>query len=197
MAYKDPDKQRESYRKRHAKKKDDPDYKQRRKEYEKRYRETHKAEYQAYHREWARKNKDKLKAKFAKWYAENKERNIATRRVWQEKNREHLAEYNQRPDVVARRNDGARKFTILMRELVLAEYGGQCACCGEKHVQFLTIDHTDGNGNQHRKELGMAAGKSFYLWLRRNGFPKDGYRILCMNCNWSRGVYGFCPHVKA
>ena len=196
MAYKDPDKQREWDRKRHAKKKDDPDYKQRRKEYEKRYRETHKEQSRAYQREWARRNKEKLKLKFAKWYAKNKERNAATARAWQEKNKQHVAEYKKRPDVIARHNAWHRSKTVEMRALVIGQYGGICACCRETALQFLTIDHINGNGNEHRRELKMGGGKSFYYWLRRNGYPK-GYQVLCMNCNWSRGVYGFCPHEKA
>lgn len=29
-----------------------------------------------------------------------------------------------------------------------------CACCGEKNIEFLTIDHIDGGGHTHRKLLG-------------------------------------------
>jgi len=69
----------------------------------------------------------------------------------------------------------------------------KCACCGEWRLEFLTLDHIDGGGNQHRKS-GMT-GRKFYLWLKREGFP-PGYRVLCMNCNCSIGFYGYCPHQK-
>lgn len=67
-----------------------------------------------------------------------------------------------------------------------------CDCCGEKFLEFLAIDHINGKGHQHRKEI-KRSGTSFYLWLRANGFPK-GFRVLCHNCNHSYGQYGYCPH---
>jgi hypothetical protein len=76
---------------------------------------------------------------------------------------------------------------------VIGHYGGSCACCGEKHILFLTIDHIDGGGNQHRKSLRLSAGAAFYAWLKRNNFPA-GYRVLCWNCNITTGLYGSCPH---
>jgi len=73
----------------------------------------------------------------------------------------------------------------------------KCACCGDDHVEFLTIDHIDGGGADHRRSLGKGniahGGGSFYPWLARNGYP-PGYRVLCQNCNFSMGVFGYCPH---
>jgi hypothetical protein len=40
----------------------------------------------------------------------------------------------------------------VLREEALTYYGKACACCGEDRVKFLTIDHTNGGGNKHRKE---------------------------------------------
>ena len=71
-------------------------------------------------------------------------------------------------------------------------YGGKCACCGENHEIFLTIDHINGNGNKHRKELG---NQKIYYWLKVHKYP-SGFRVLCMNCNWARGVFGYCPHER-
>jgi hypothetical protein len=31
-------------------------------------------------------------------------------------------------------------------------------------------------------------------FLKREGFPKEGYRFLCSNCNHSLGIHGYCPH---
>ena len=70
-------------------------------------------------------------------------------------------------------------------------YGGKCACCGETEIEFLVIDHINGGGTQHRKEIGK--GDKIYRWLRKNNFP-EGLRVLCANCNQSYGHYGFCPH---
>ena len=43
---------------------------------------------------------------------------------------------------------------------VLRHYSGgsmQCACCGETEVDFLGIDHIDGDGAQHRREVRPSA----------------------------------------
>jgi len=93
----------------------------------------------------------------------------------------HRAELNER-------NKKSRKK---LRHEVLNAYGGLCECCGESHVEFLGVDHIDGGGRKHLAELGGSA--YFYGWLKKNGFP-PGYRILCHNCNFSIGKYGYCPH---
>ncbi|KKN59660.1 hypothetical protein LCGC14_0539870 [marine sediment metagenome] len=76
---------------------------------------------------------------------------------------------------------------------VIEAYGGQCAFCGESHPEFLTIDHINGGGVQHRASLGNGV-TTIYVWLKRQSWPKDEYRLLCANCNcsvkrnkWSRG----------
>jgi hypothetical protein len=67
-----------------------------------------------------------------------------------------------------------------------------CACCGTATLQFLGLDHINGGGNKHRTAL-KKAGFTTELWLRKNNFPA-GFRVLCHNCNLSRGYYGNCPH---
>jgi len=79
---------------------------------------------------------------------------------------------------------------------VFEAYGGAvCACCGERHHEFLSIDHIDGTGPEHRKQMNGSRrnGANLYRWLERNGFP-PGYRVLCMNCNFALGHFGYCPH---
>jgi hypothetical protein len=66
-----------------------------------------------------------------------------------------------------------------------------CACCGESQYEFLSIDHIHGGGYQHMKTIKSNLDR----WLKRQGFPK-GYRVLCYNCNFVRGHYGYCPHEK-
>lgn len=89
----------------------------------------------------------------------------------------------------------ARKYNRELRARTLAAYGGHCVCCGEQTPQFLVIDHIAGGGNQHRRSLGIVGGggADFYRWLARENYPQ-GFRVLCHNCNMSRGAYGFCPH---
>lgn len=77
-------------------------------------------------------------------------------------------------------------------------YGRVCVCCGETIPKFLTIDHINNDGAEHRREIfGVnkgGAGLNFYLWLKRHGFP-EGFQTLCMNCNFGRRMNnGICPH---
>lgn len=79
------------------------------------------------------------------------------------------------------------------RAEAVAHYGGRCTCCGESELRFLAIDHIDGGGNAHRREIGVTGAQAFYRWLQRAGYPA-GFRILCANCNQAT-AYGLeCPH---
>lgn len=84
-----------------------------------------------------------------------------------------------------------------LKNEVYAAYGGyRCACCGITDPEFLAVDHIDGGGNEHRKTVGgTGTGVYLYRWLKKNGFP-PGFRILCHNCNWAYGHFGYCPHKK-
>jgi hypothetical protein len=82
-----------------------------------------------------------------------------------------------------------------VKDLVFNHYGGyKCSCCGETEENFLSIDHINGGGNDQRKILG-AGGYALYRWIINNDFP-EGFRVLCMNCNWAKGIFGTCPHQK-
>lgn len=79
-------------------------------------------------------------------------------------------------------------------EAVLAHYGGCCACCGEVERWFMTIDHIDGNGWEHRRQIGKT---DMWKWLHSNKYP-PGFQILCFNCNAGRYRNGGrCPHEEA
>lgn len=80
---------------------------------------------------------------------------------------------------------------INLRAQTLAAYGGACACCGETTPEFLCVDHTNNDGAAHRRSIGSS---SVYAWLRRRGYPKDGFQLLCYNCNCAKANYQTCPH---
>lgn len=62
-----------------------------------------------------------------------------------------------------------------------SNYDIKCNCCGEKELDFLSIDHINNDGNTHRKVV----KEILYRWLYSNNFP-PGFQILCMNCNMSK-----------
>ncbi len=71
----------------------------------------------------------------------------------------------------------------------------RCACCGESHIKFLTIDHKNNNGNEHRKQIGRG-GMILLRWIIKNGYP-SGFQILCYNCNYAKNTNeGVCPHLE-
>jgi hypothetical protein len=85
--------------------------------------------------------------------------------------------------------------TLKLKSFVFKEYGNSCECCSENIWQFLTIDHINNWGAQHRKnEIGLRGGKAIYQWLKNNNYPKDNFRLLCYNCNCCIGFHGYCSH---
>jgi len=70
---------------------------------------------------------------------------------------------------------------MLFKKRVYANYGSKCVCCGEAELSFLTLDHINGDGTKHRKEL-KAQGITIFKWLRENNYPPS-MQILCFNCN--------------
>lgn len=102
-----------------------------------------------------------------------------------------LSYYYRNKELIAIRSIQYRKNRRLK---VLKAYSNgeiKCACCGEKEYEFLSIDHIDGGGRKHRAEIGPNIDR----WLIKNNFPQ-GFRVLCQNCNFSIGVYKYCPHEK-
>lgn len=87
-------------------------------------------------------------------------------------------------------------YRARIRAEMLAAYGGACDCCGEVRSEFLALDHRNGGGTKERRALASNTSGGIYRLARDAGYPKDKYRLLCHNCNCSRGWYGYCPHEK-
>ena len=111
------------------------------------------------------------------------------------RHREKAKRYNKRYTTRYYNKERNRQDHLKLKLLVLSKYGTVCQCCGEDQYQFLSIDHIDGNGAEHRRQIfgNPRGGGGWYRWLRRNGFP-PGYRVLCLNCNFAYGFYKVCPH---
>lgn len=110
-------------------------------------------------------------------------------------NRAHCLEYMKKPEVRIRQNMNLKRLRREWKLEVLTHYSKgvpHCNCCDEYCIDFLSIDHINGDGNKQRKTLKMT-GIAFYRWLKRNNYP-DGFQILCYNCNMAKGFLGVCPH---
>ena len=79
------------------------------------------------------------------------------------------------------------------KQLIIKYYGNKCACCRETEIRFLSIDHIEGGGSKHIREI-ERSGHNFYSWIYRNKYPK-GFQVLCYNCNRGKGrsKQRFCP----
>lgn len=96
------------------------------------------------------KNPDRVKIAAKKWAAKHPE---------------------ERREITARHRES-------LRNKVYDHYGRECKKCGERIQDFLTIDHANGGGNAHRKQI----SRMIFRWLIKHNFP-SGFRVLCANCN--------------
>ncbi len=129
------------------------------------------------------KNKDNINKKRREYNRKPKalEKKKKYEKEWRKNNVEKIIKINK---------IAGKKYRDKKRELVFNHYGRQCVCCEEKELKFLSIDHIDGDGTKHRKEIKCR----IYEWLVRNNYPK-GFQVLCFNCNWGRyRNKGVCPH---
>ncbi|WP_428323676.1 hypothetical protein [Nitrosopumilus sp.] len=131
------------------------------------------------------------------YYSRNKDKIDKKHKEYYEKNKEKIREY-QRNYVKRNKNKINKQINEKIKEkkiLVFNHYTNgknQCQCCGENEFLFLSIDHIDNNGAEHRREIGK--GYSIYFWLVENDFP-EGFQVYCMNCNWGKARNGgICPH---
>lgn len=159
-----------------------------------------KEEQLLYWKQWREKNRKSCIERTKKW----RERNPEKVKLWVDKNREKI---NKRAKERRRENPDKYKLaklkfrTIHHDRLILEErikrmnviikYGGSCVCCGENEIAFLALDHIQGGGNKHRKEV----GRKMYLWAIKNNYPPI-LQVLCHNCNQAKHIYGKCPHKK-
>jgi hypothetical protein len=112
---------------------------------------------------------------------------IAAIAEWRERNpkryRASVARRNAKPINVAARNAYSRRRYREQRAAALAHYSDttppSCACCRTAYPEFLALDHIDGGGSAHRREVGA---NRIYSWLAKHGYP-EGFRVLCHNCN--------------
>jgi hypothetical protein len=142
-----------------------------------------------YSREWKRKWREKnpelsksLQKERSKRYREKHPNNDVKKRCY----------YKYREKNIARVIKSNRARYRDMRLNCIEHYGNECACCCEKKIEFLAIDHIGGGGLKHRMEL-RKINQNIFEFLIKNNYP-DGFRVLCHNCNSSHGHYGYCPH---
>ena len=136
-------------------------------------------------KEYYEEHKNEILIRQKKDYQENKQKHKERKKKYYQANRERIILHMKKHHYV--------KSPLLKKE-VLTYYGNgklQCVCCGESDINFLSIDHINNDGAQHKKQIKYAG---LYAWLKRKSFPK-GFQTLCFNCNCGKRITkGVCPH---
>lgn len=97
-------------------------------------------------------------------------------------------EWNQKNKLKHNRTQHKRRL-IAKRKVIKHYSNGTMTCfkCGYSDIRALSIDHIEGKGGKHLKEIGRGGGYHFYLWLIENNYP-SGFQVLCMNCQFIKKV---------
>ena len=108
--------------------------------------------------------------------------------IWRENNRRRanamaLKHYYKNPK---KHHAAVHKARVKLRLDMIKDYGGKCVDCGIIDVDVLDIDHVNNNGAEHRRK--NLYGYNLYRYLKKLGFPKDEYQLLCRNCNWKKEI---------
>jgi len=160
--------------------------------------------------EYRKKFPERVRA-WAKKYRESRKGNIAEyRKAYNKRNRDKISaismdKYYSDPVYRARLLERSGKFRVALKNEFLDEYGARCACCGETERAFLSMDHFGADRGIVVRQItigvkgkinkpAMLRGPSEYARLKKLGWPKDGIRILCMNCNFATRHGATCPH---
>jgi hypothetical protein len=130
------------------------------------YRDANREKLRTAGRERRRDNPESAREQSRRSREKYPERNRGRSRRWRS---EHLEEVREQQ----------RASYAADRAAVLDHYGRTCACCGT--ADRPTIDHVNGDGREHREEI----GRKIYRWLVENDFP-SGFQTLCRPCNISK-----------
>lgn len=109
-----------------------------------------------------------------------KEKHNRAIKKWQKKNKHKIKAYH-------------KQRWLGFKVSVLTKYGGQCYCCGEDDIRFLTIGHKNDDGHEERKSNKGSSGNQLYLRLLNSPVRAD-LRVECWNCNCGRRKGEECPH---
>lgn len=148
------------------------EHKSQRADYAHKYTLSHKEEKREYDQMRRKKLSAELKQYGKLYRINNRDKILKQGKEWRKKHR----------DTKAIR---MKKSNYDLKIKVLSHYSNGymcCAFCGYSNPVALSIDHVEGDGAKHRREL-RAAHTHLYQWLVNSNFPK-GFQVLCMNCQY-------------
>lgn len=137
-------------------------------------------------KEYREANKDKCKARANRYYLRHAEEIKKKTGQYAKNNRKW-------------HNARCTKAKNKLKAEVLTHYAGgelKCKKCPEADLGVLTIDHINGDGADHRRELFghnlKGGGYKFWLWLKKKGYP-EGFQTLCFNCQFRKRAIELKP----
>jgi hypothetical protein len=92
-------------------------------------------------------------AKYAEYQSAYRRKRRKTHpEVYRVQRQRYYAKVKADPERAKARREKSRPVTrasrarerVSVKQEVFAAYGAACACCGEREIKFLTIDHTNG-----------------------------------------------------
>lgn len=74
-----------------------------------------------------------------------------------------------------------KEYRQSIKRGAIEAFGGKCVICGTSDFSKLHLTHPNGDGDQHRKLLGVRrCGEDVYFALRKRGWDTDGFKIVVM-----------------
>ncbi len=172
--------------------------KKRKKLYDKKYREDNRDRIKRLRKKYDEENKDKIALRDKIYREANKDKIAFHDKEYYENNKDKILArtkiYHEIHGEEERLRD--KKYRKNLRVNAISYYSNgtmSCVCCGEKHIEFLTLDHINNDGAKHRRENKKISGSNLYRWLKDNNYP-EGFQVLCWNCNACKGYFGECYH---
>ena len=133
---------------------------------------------------YKKKNRDVINSRRRELYAQNPEKHRARSTRYRKENPEKVNTTNRR---------NSAKYRVKMKKEAMEAYGSECNCCGEDNRFFLQLDHINNDGHLDRKK--HLTSTKLFAHLKKKGWPKDNYQLLCANCNFGKMLNGgVCPH---
>ena len=75
---------------------------------------------------------------------------------------------------------------------ILTKLGNICQCCKNTNPNHMSIDHIHGGGQKDREKRWKQYIQQLHTMPTNELLSK--YQCLCFNCNYTKGIWGVCPH---
>ncbi len=117
--------------------------------------------YKEYQNEYRKSHKEDQK----KYYEKHKEERSEKGKEYYQGHKEERKENN-----------------LKIKKRIISHYSNgkmKCAKCGFSDLRALSLDHINGDGYKHSKNI----RRGLYRWCINNNFP-NMFQVLCMNCQF-------------